>query len=69
MPAPKGNRFAAKPENHQHRETLYVRLRRQDKQRIVKAAGDVGVAEWARGVLLNAAGDSRARSANKTAQR
>jgi hypothetical protein len=63
MPAPKRNRFAAKPAEQQHSETLYVRLRRHDKQRIVEAAGDTGVAEWARGVLLNAVGAGSARSA------
>ncbi len=63
MPAPRRNRFAAKPEDQQHSETLYVRLRKRDKQRIVEAAGDKGIAEWARGVLLDAVEDSSARLA------
>jgi hypothetical protein len=58
MPAPKKNRFAAKPRDEQHSESLYVRLRKHDKQIIVEAAGDASVAAWARGVLLEAAENS-----------
>ena len=65
MPAPKKNRFAAKPKDEQHSESLYVRLRKHDKQMIVEAAGDAGVAEWARGVLLDAAESSGGKTANQ----
>ena len=64
MPAPKRNRFAAKAEEEQHSEALYVRLRKHDKQRIVQAAGNVAVAEWVRGVLLSAVAAHRTSSAN-----
>ena len=69
MPAPLRNRFAAKPEDQQHSETLYVRLKKRDKERIVEAAGDTGIAEWARGVLLNAVAGKRIKSSNQAGQR
>jgi hypothetical protein len=68
MPAPPRNRFAAKPQDQQHSETLYVRLKKQDKERIVEAAGDTGIAAWVRGVLLSAVA-SKCVKAAKTVQR
>ena len=55
MAAPLKNRFAAKPPEERHVETLFVRLTKLDKDRIVRAAGDVGLTSWAREVLLRAA--------------
>jgi hypothetical protein len=55
MPAPKRNRYAAKPRTERHTEALYIRLRRDDKRRIQEAAGGTAVADWARRVLLSAA--------------
>ncbi len=55
MPAPKKNRYAAKPREERHTEALYIRLRKDDKKRILEAAGDAGVADWARRALLAAA--------------
>jgi hypothetical protein len=66
MSAPPRNRFAAKPEDQQHSETLYVRLKKRDKRRIIEAAGDRGVAAWAREVLLSAAASKPVKAANKT---
>ena len=54
MAAPKRNSFASKPPDERHDAALYVRMREQDKRRIVEAAGDLGVAAWARAVLLDA---------------
>jgi len=54
MPAPRRNRFAAKPPEQRHREALFVRLTKSDKARIVEAAGEDGLAAWARKVLLKA---------------
>jgi len=42
---------------------LYVRLKKQDKERIVEAAGDSGIAAWARGVLLSAVARKRVKAA------
>jgi hypothetical protein len=69
MAAPLRNRFAAKPQDEQHSETLYVRLKKQDKDRIVEAAGETGIAAWAREVLLSAAASKAAKAANQTVQR
>jgi hypothetical protein len=69
MPAPPKNRFAAKPEDQHHSEALYVRLTKEDKMRIVEAAGDTGVAAWARGVLLGAVAGTRQHMANQSLQR
>jgi hypothetical protein len=56
MAAPRNNRFAAKAPEQRHDEILYVRLRKSDKDRIVDAARDVGLASWVRQALLQAAG-------------
>jgi hypothetical protein len=61
MAAPKKNRFAAKAASEQHSEVLYVRLRKADKRQIIAAAGETGVADWARGVLLRAARNEQRR--------
>ena len=55
MAAPKRNRYAAKPRDERHTEALYIRLRKDDKQRILEAAGNAAVTDWARRVLLAAA--------------
>ena len=41
----------------------------RDKERIVEAAGDTGIAEWARGVLLNAVAGKGIKSSNQAGQR
>ena len=55
MAAPKKNRFAAKPPEELHGESLFVRLRIHEKALIAKAAEDRGLAAWAREVLIKAA--------------
>ena len=55
MPAPKRNKYAAKPREERHTESLYIKLRKEDKRRILEAAGPNGVTDWARRVLLQAA--------------
>jgi hypothetical protein len=55
MPAPKRNKYAVKSREERHTEALYIRLRKNDKRRILEAAGSSGVADWARRVLLQAA--------------
>ena len=65
MPAPLRNRFAAKPQDEQHSERLYVRLKKQEKDRIVEATGETGIAAWARGVLLSAAASKAVRAATR----
>ena len=55
MPAPKRNRYAAKPRKERHSEAEYIGLRMADKRLIREAAGGTGVADWARRVSLSAA--------------
>ncbi len=69
MAAPKRNRYAAKPPEELHGESLFVRLRRHEKMLIAKAAEDRGLAAWAREVLVTAAHDKIGKTrANKTVQ-
>lgn len=68
MAAPKGNRFAAKEKDEKRSEALYVRMKGIEKDACREAAGDRGLSEWARGVLLSAISDPGYGSAESTIQ-
>ena len=55
MPAPKGNRFAAKPDTEELSQSLFIRMTEEEKSICTEAAQNVGLSAWARKVLLGAA--------------
>ena len=55
MPAPKGNRFAAKDSASKVSASLFVRLTLEEKEFCVAAAQGSSVSSWARKVLIDAA--------------
>lgn len=67
MPAPKGNRFAAKDASEKVTASLFVRLTDEEKDFCVGAAGDMSVSSWARKTLLDAAKRERAASDQRPA--
>jgi hypothetical protein len=68
MAAPKGNRFAVKDEAEKRSEALYVRMKGIEKDACREAAGDRGLSEWAREVLLSAVSDTGYDSDEPTSQ-
>jgi hypothetical protein len=62
MPAPKGNKHAAKSEQEKLSESLYVRLTKAEKELCLMAKGEQRITSWAREALMAAAKD-RTRSA------
>ena len=55
MPAPKGNKFAAKLEEEKLSAAVYVRMTPTEKGACEEAAGGQKFSAWARRVLLDAA--------------
>ena len=55
MPAPKGNRYAAKPEAERFTESLFVRMTAAEKKICLESSGDDSVSGWARKTLLETA--------------
>jgi hypothetical protein len=52
MPAPRGNRYAAKPEEEKFTESLFVRMTAAEKKLCHESSGDSSVSGWARKSLL-----------------
>ena len=55
MPAPKGNRFAAKRPEEKLSASLFVRLTPEEKRIFSEVVTDTSVSAWARDRLLEAA--------------
>ena len=68
MAAPKGNRYASKDDNEKLSQALYIRMREAEKEACREAAGNRGLSDWAREVLLTAVCNrtSNIKAANKS---
>ena len=64
MPAPKGNKFAAKKPEEKLSASLYVRLTPDEKKIFSELVTDTSVSAWARDRLLEAARREQAHAAN-----
>jgi len=64
MPAPKGNKFAAKRPDEKRTASLFVRLTSEEKKILSDVVTDSNVSAWARDRLLEAARREQADTTN-----